>query len=126
MNRIWAGTVDDIDNTHVELKAKKFGCPTPLIKADDPVQLKTLDIRTLIGPGSPVAVFVPQPQIRSRSPAGAILGGNEGLNIDRLQDWLYDANRAMCMSLERSYFRSKRKTTLDIHDPLAIAISQRQ
>ena len=43
MNRIWVGTVDDIDNTHVELKAKKFGCPAPLIKADDPVQLKTLD-----------------------------------------------------------------------------------
>jgi len=78
MNRIWVGTVDDIDNTHVELKAKKFGCPTPLIKADDPVQLKTLDIRTLIGPGSPVAVFVPQPQIRSRSPAGAILVVTKG------------------------------------------------
>ena len=87
MNRIRVGTVDDIDNTHVELKAKKFGCLAPIIKADDPVRLKTLDIRTLIGPGSPVAVFVPQPQIRSRSLAGAILGGNEGLNIDRLQDW---------------------------------------
>jgi hypothetical protein len=69
-----------------------------------------LDIRTLIGPGNPVAVFVPQPQIRSKSLATAILGGNGGLNIDRLQDWLYGANRAMCVSLERSYFRSKRKT----------------
>ena len=107
MNRIRVGTVEDIDNTHVELKAKKFRCPAPIIKADDPVRLKTLDIRTLIGPGSPVAVFVPQPQIRSKSLATAILGGNGGLNIDRLQDWLYGANRAMCVSLERSYSRPK-------------------
>lgn len=101
-----------IGPTYVELKAKQLGCPATIIKADDPVRLKTLDIRTLIGPDSPVAVFVPQPQICSRSLAGAILGGNEGLNIDRLQDWLYGVNRAMRVSLERSYFRSKRKITL--------------
>jgi hypothetical protein len=112
MNRIWVGTVDDIDNTHVELKAKKFGCSAPLIKADDQVRLKTLDIRTLIGPGIPVAVFAPQPQIRSRGrPRGCDFRWYEGLNFDRLQDWLYGANRAMSVSLERSYLRSKRRTT---------------
>jgi hypothetical protein len=83
MNRIWVGTVDDIDNTHVELKAKKFGCSAPLIKADDQVRLKTLDIRTLIGPGIPVAVFAPQPQIRSRGrPRGCDFRWYEGLNFD--------------------------------------------
>jgi hypothetical protein len=27
MNRIWVGTVDDINKPHVELKAKKIGWP---------------------------------------------------------------------------------------------------
>jgi hypothetical protein len=36
MNRIWVGTVDDIDKTYVELKAKKTGCLAPLKKINSP------------------------------------------------------------------------------------------
>ena len=62
MNRIRVGTEDGIDKTYVELKAKKLGRPALLIKTDDLVRLKTLDIRDTHRTRQSGCVFAPQPQ----------------------------------------------------------------
>ena len=104
--------MENIAQICAQLRARNLGCPAPLIQADDLVRLKDSRYsdthRTRqSGRGIRAATATSSQKPTSR----ARFRWYAALNFDRLRDWLRGANRAMCVSLERSDPRSKRRTT---------------